>query len=146
MNNFDRPEVDTQKLKQFADIPEIKDPPALFCGKDCRLAYREDRIGGIALPHTYIDGKDVSYRTYCNQKNICAYCKTALESRNTDNERAEALANGSYDKWLEKKYKSPRKFSLYDTVKIRPSCSDVQLRIMRTSTIIGIPPITQSDI
>lgn len=82
-----RPEIDTDKLNDFleadkayqANHNQSSDPPARFCGADCRQSYREDRILGKALPTVSLDGQVVSHKKFCARLALCAACESKLE-------------------------------------------------------------------
>lgn len=82
-----RPEIDMSKYRNMLDADkayldshdEPKDPPAKFCGSDCRASYREERMNGLQLPHHNMDGQEVSHKTMCARKKLCAYCQSKLE-------------------------------------------------------------------
>lgn len=86
MDTNTRPEIDMDKYRSMlpADMAyqethdEPKDPPARFCGMDCRSSYREERMNGFQLPRYNIDGRDVSYKVMCARHGLCAYCKSKL--------------------------------------------------------------------
>lgn len=82
-----RPEIDMDRYHDLLGADkayqqthdEPKDPPARFCGEDCRQSYREDRIQGIRLPTVNMNGQTVSHKAMCAEINICAYCLSKLE-------------------------------------------------------------------
>jgi len=79
-----RPEIDMDKYHDFHEPPAVvveqpNDPPAHFCGRECRNSYREERISGVPLPNVSVNGQVVSHKTMCAQLNLCAYCLSKLE-------------------------------------------------------------------
>lgn len=79
-----RPEIDMDKYYDFHNTEDVtpnepKDPPAKFCGADCRQSYREDRIQGKTLAPVSMNGQMVSHKVMCDRLKVCAYCLSKLE-------------------------------------------------------------------
>lgn len=84
---YGRPEIDRDRLNDILDAERAyqdshnapKDPPAKFCGNDCRVNYREERIQGKLLAPVSMNGKIVSHKTMCSELKLCCYCSSKLE-------------------------------------------------------------------
>ena len=82
-----RPQIDMDKYHHMLEADsayqqthnEPKDPPARFCGMECRESYREERMSGVQLPRHNMNGQDVSHKAMCAKLNLCAYCRSKLE-------------------------------------------------------------------
>ncbi len=77
-----RPEIDMEKYRTFTntsdEVDEPKEPAARFCGADCRLSYREERMSNLPLPRHNVGGENISHKEMCARNNLCAYCQTKL--------------------------------------------------------------------
>lgn len=85
---MDKPEIDFERINRGLGIHELmereednkpKDPPAKFCGMECRDNYREDRLNGVELVPVSMNGQVVSHKTMCSRLKVCAYCLSKLE-------------------------------------------------------------------
>jgi hypothetical protein len=79
-----RPEIDMNKYHDFHEpqapvVEQPNDPPARFCGNECRAGYREERISGVQLQSVSMNGQIVSHKTMCARLKLCAYCGSKLE-------------------------------------------------------------------
>jgi hypothetical protein len=80
------PEIDRDRLYDIQKVERTyqedynapKEPPAQFCGNECRQEYRSERISGVIQSQTNINGQVVSHRQKCAQMKLCAYCETKL--------------------------------------------------------------------
>lgn len=78
-----RPEIDMDKYHNIMGTEQIEqveenEPPARFCSRECREEYRNDRMSGIPLSTTTINGQAVSHKQMCAKMELCAYCLSKL--------------------------------------------------------------------
>lgn len=84
---MDKPEIDFERINRGRGVRELieqeanqpKDPPARFCGNECRNNYREDRLNCKELQPVSMNGQMVSHKAMCAQLALCAYCQSKLE-------------------------------------------------------------------